>query len=152
MRRIQRYRFEANLGERELQLPVGSEVLGAALYNGAPTIWVSVPGEDPPDRKDAATPAPPSLEVRRFLLTTTGFEFEEAGADFLGFSLTSGHEILIFELGSESVHALSARVDAVIAAHDERFKKIRAEFLQECERLRRFTESLLNEMRARSAE
>lgn len=88
--RILRFRFEPNLGPRELQLPVGSEVLSAAWYNGAPALWVLSP--DLPQGEHA------KLEVRRFLLATIGQSFDDDLFRFLGVAHAQSHEIAVFEI------------------------------------------------------
>lgn len=120
--RILRYRFENNLGPRELQLPLGAKVVAAAHYNGAPALWVSVADTEPGEA--------PSLEIRRFLLTTTGQRIEEELGPLVGISIATGHEILIFEIDSpeieleERIEAVGANVDTMIGAYRDRLEAI----------------------------
>lgn len=95
--RIVRYRFENKLGPRELQLPVDAEIIAAAHFGGAPALWVRLTETEPGEMAD--------LELRRFLLTTTGEIIEEELGRFIGTSIATGHEVLIFELEREDVGA-----------------------------------------------
>lgn len=121
--RVLRYRFENNLGPRELQLPVEAKIVAAAHFNGAPALWVQVPDTEPGE-------APP-LEVRRFLLTTTGQSCDLEGARLVGVSLAPGHELLIFELlgedevGPETLEALrELNVSETLVALSERIRAL----------------------------
>lgn len=87
--RVLRYRFENNLGERQLQLPEGAEILEAGHFNGAVSLWVKAP--------EVEVGKSPAMELRRFLLVAVGQDFVADGR-FVGVSIAAGHEILIFEL------------------------------------------------------
>ena len=105
--RILRYRFENNLGPRELQLPIDAEIVAAGHFDGAAALWVKTPDTEPGKL--------PDLEVRRFLLTTTGQTIGEELGRFIGTSIAAGHEILIFELESDAAASISLeeRIEAV---------------------------------------